>query len=588
MKPTIENLKDSFKVGYDAFINSRLEADRVYNYFHNRQYTDEQLRKIEKKGQPTETYNILKLYARMLLGYYSTVINAIQVTPRKFTDITTAGVLNDLVEYTLQNNNFVSEADKLKLDIILAGIMCCYESVEPTGEFDEFNRPLYEVKLTHIPVQEIVLDPMSRKSDYSDAKFIHRFKWISKEDFETSFGKAKLEEAEAYYNYLNAPDADFAKTYKQGSFTGIYKRFDNYLVVHSIVKDGDRSWSIFWWNDIILDKQEITYRKVKNPYRIQKLYETHQPEYYGIFRELIATQDAINQALLKIQTMVNTQKALVQVESLDGTLAEFEEAFNRVNAIIPVKDIAGVQVINLTREVADQYTIIDNATRRIKEVLGINDAFLGIAYSQDSGKKVQIQQNASIISLKYLSTKIENFYRLLGWDIVNLIQQYFTFHDIIGIADTYNSKRWVEINAPFIAVDKKGRKKYLMEEVIDPETGKPLTDEDGNIVMAPIPTEDTDIAFTKADIKVDSVAYNNEQEQSQTLLDSFLNGNLGNFLMNTNPAGYARAGALALKNMKNKYSPELAEILKQTAEMFEQQQMQAQMMQQQMQQLPQQ
>lgn len=588
MKPTIENLKDSFKIGYEAFRTSRVEVDRVYNYFHNKQYTDMQLHKIKRRGQPAETYNILKLYARLLLGYYQTVINSVQVQPRKYSDIVTASVLNDLVDYTLQNNNFNSEADRLKLDLILGGLMCCYESVEPTGEVDEFNRPLYEIKLTHIPIQEIVLDPMSRKSDYSDAKYIHRFKWISEEDFETSFGQAKLKEAQAYYNYLGEPDADFSTAYKQGSFNGIYKRADNYLVVHSIIKDGDRSWSVFWFDNIILDKQEITYRKVKNPYRIQKLYETREPEYYGIFRELIETQDAINQALLKIQTMVNTQKALVQRDSLDGTLEDFEDAFNRVNAIIPVKDVAGVQVINLTREVADQYTVIDKGLKRIKEVLGINDAFLGIAYSQDSGKKVQIQQQASIISLKYLSTKIENFYRLLGWDIVNLIQQYFTFHDIIGVADTYNSKRWVEINAPFIAVDKKGRKKYLLEEVLDPETGKPLTDEDGNIVMAPIPTVESDIAFVKADIRIDSVAYNNEQEQSQTLLDSFLNGNLGKFLMNTNPAGYARAGSLALKNMKNKYSPELAEILKQTAEMFEQQQMQAQLMQQQAQQLPEQ
>lgn len=577
MKRDIETLKDSFKIGHQAFKKSRQECEKVYRYFHNNQFTDTQLAKLRKRGSPAETYNILKLYARMLLGYYATVINDIQVIPRKFSDTVTASVLNDLVDYTLQSNNFLSEADKLKLDIILGGLMCCYESVEPTGETDEFGRPEFEVKLTHIPIQEIILDPMSRKGDYSDAKFIHRFKWITEEDLKTSFKNSKnLKNLIAYQNFLNIPEAEFSKF--AGDFDNIYKKFDNYLIVHSIVKDGDRSWSIFWSGDYILDEQEITYRKVKNPYRIQRLYETNTPEYYGIFRELLETQDAINQALVKIQQMVNTQKAIVQQDAVEN-LSDFEDAFNRVNAIIPVKDIAGVQIINLTREVGDQYNIIDSATRRIKEILGINDAFLGIAYAQDSGKKVQIQQNASIISLKYLSTKIENFYRLLGWDILNLIQQYFVAHQVVRVADNYNAEKWVEVNAPFIAVDSQGRQRLLLEEAIDPETNKPLTDEDGNIIMSPIPTAETDISFTKADVKVESVSYNNEQEQSQTLLDSFLNGNTGQFLAQLNPAGYARAVALSLKNMRNKYSPELAEIMLQTAQLIEQQQQIMQMQQ---------
>lgn len=579
MKPEIKDLQDSLWIGYNAFKNSRLEAQKVYKYFHNEQYTQVQLHKIRQRGAPAETYNFIKLFSRLLVGYYSSVINHIQVTPRKSSDVITASVLNDLVDYTLGRNNFSTEADKMKLDMMLSGMMCCFESVEPTGKFDEFGRPLYEVKISHVPTMELILDPMSKKSDYSDAKFIHRYKWVSEEDLKNTFSGEAVDKLTANVNSTNIPQADVNFSFPDGLMVGKYRVHNMYLVVHSIIKDKTKSWSVFWSGDYVLDKQEITYRSVKNPYRLQKLYETPTPMFYGIFREIMETQDAVNQALLKIQTMVNTQKALVERDKVEN-LADFETAFNRVNAVIPVKSIAGVQIINLTREVQDQYTIIDNAKMRVKEILGINDSFLGLAYANDSGKKVQIQQNASVVALKYLSTAIENFYRLLGHDMVDLIKQYYIAHDVIAVADTYTSQRWVEINAPFIAVDAKGRQKLLLEEVIDPNTGKPMTDNDGNIVMSPIPTAESEIAFTEADIRVESVAYNNEQEQSEALLNNFLNSNLGTFLMQSNPAGFARAGALALKNMKNKFSPELADILTQTAQIFEQQQMISQALQQ--------
>ena len=549
---------------------SRDEVNKVYAYYHNEQYTQSQLAKIKSNRQPAETYNVIKMYGRLLLGYYQTVINDIKVIARKYSDLTTAGVLNDLVTYVLDTNNFKSEADRLKLDLILSGVMCCYETVEPTGEKDQFGRPKYKILLQHVPVQELVLDPMSKLGDYSDAKYIHRFKWISKEDVEISFGQDKLEKLIAYDNHLGIPDASFEKIYNK-QFQGKWKLHDNYLIVHSIIKDGDKSWSIFWSKDVILDKKEITFRAVKNPYRIQKLYDGYGSEYYGIFREVLSSQDAVNQAILKIQKMVNTEKAIVE-ESAVRNMEEFRNQYERVNAIIPVERLTGINIINMNQQIADQYNIIDKALERIQRILGINDSFLGLAYSGDSGKKVQIQQQASITSLKYLSTKIENFYRMLGRDVMQLIQQYFIASDVVSIADDIVAQRWVEINAPFLAKDKKGNPKYLLEEVVDPDTGEPLTTEDGNILLAPIPSHDTDISFTDAEIRVDSVAYNDDREQSQLLLDSLVNGSSGQFLMQTNPAGFAQLVALSVKNMKLQVSPEIIKIYEQTGQLIQQQQ----------------
>ena len=567
MKVDIETLKDSFKIGYEAFEESREEAKKVMDYYHNRQYTDEQLCILTNRGQPAETFNVIKLFTRMLLGYYSTVVNTVRVTPTKESSVITAAILGDFVDYTFRNNNFNAEGDKIKFDAIMSGLMCSYQDVKDSGEKDEFGRPIYKIVTHHVPSLEVVLDPMSTLEDYSDARFIHRFKWVSKEAAIKQFGKAKVDKLDAYENFLNAEEAEFSFQFGH-EFQGRYKVFDNYLIVHSIIEDdSERVWSVFWSGEEILDKKELTYKEVKFPYRIHKVHPSNKAEYYGIFREIVATQDAINQALIKIQLMINTQKAFIQDGAVEN-MANFVDQFNRVNAVIPVKDLSGIRIENLTREVLDQYTVIDKALDRVQRVLSINDSFLGMAYASDSGAKVKLQQNASVMALRYLTSKVEQFYRLLGWDIVNLIKQYYTAHQVIRVADEYEGNKWLEINKPAMIptgqVDPQTgqpQMRPVFMEVTDPASEAPILDEDGNYIMAPIPTRDTEIAFTEAEVDVASIAYNDEDEKSQVVLDQFINGPLGNMLSQVDPIGYFTAGSLAVRNTKTKYSLELSNIL---------------------------
>lgn len=583
MKVDIDTLRDTFKISYDAFESSRIEAMEVYDLYHNRQYTDQQLTILENRGQPKETFNVIKWMSRLLLGYYSTVVNEVKVNPEQEDDIIKAAVMNDVVSYTFKDNNFNAEGDAIKLDCMLSGMMCSYIDVLATGDTDKFGRPKYRIKMHHIPILEIAPDPMSTLEDYSDAKYIHRFKWLSEEDVKAQWGEAKLKELDAYDNHLNIDEAEFEYSYN-GQFTGYYKTYDNYLIVHTIMEDDNgRSWSVYWSGDTILSKKEMTFRKVKSHYRIHKLHTSNRAEYYGIFREVTETQHAINQALIKIQLLVNTKMAFVEEGSVEN-LADFKDAFNRVNAVIEVKDLQGIKIESLSKEIVDQYEIINNALNRIQRLLSINDSFLGMAYASDSGAKVKLQQNASMVALRYMTAKIEQFYNLLGWDIVNLVTQYYTANDMFRIADSYEGFRWVEINKPVEVptgrVDPQTgvpETQTVFEEVLDPDNNEPIVNDKGEIVLAPIPTLDTDIAFTKADIEIASVSYNDEDEKNQMLLEQVLNGSAGQILSQVNPAGYFKMSSLAIRNTKSKYSLEISKIFEDTANMLNPQQQQAMM-----------
>lgn len=573
MKATIKDLKDSFKIGYEAYERSRKEANEAWDLYHNRHYTDEQLAILANRGQPAETFNVIKLFARMLVGYYSTIVNTVVISPTNPRDIDTASILNDTVNNVFVENRFDIEGDTIKLGGMISGLLCSYTNVRDTGRKDTFGRPINQIDTHHVPDSELVLDPMSLMDDYSDARFLHRFKWITEDEVRRTFGKKAADELVAYYNHLNIDEADFEFNYGD-SYTGYYRVFNNYLIVHSVVEDENgKSYSCFWCGDKMLKKEEITFKKTRWPYRVQRIHSSDRTEYYGIFREVLESQRALNQAVLSIQLMVNSDKAFVETNAVDN-IDEFTSAFNRVNAVIPVKKLAGIKIEKLSGEIQNQYLIVDRSLDRIQRVLGINDSFLGMAFASDSGRKVKLQQNATIMSLRYVTSRIESFYTSLGYDIANLASQYYHANQMIMIADEVVGQRWIEINQPMMefsgqmGTDGQPIMQPILLPLTDPANGEIMTDEEGNIILAPVSEEGTDFSFLDFQIRVESNSYNDEDEKAQLLLETVMSGQVGQMVSQVNPAGFFQMAALSIKSTKTKYSPNMATILEQTAQML--------------------
>lgn len=571
MKAKIRHLKDSFQVGYEAFEESRKEADMIWDLYHNRHYTDEQKAILANRGQPAETFNVIKLFARMLVGYYSTIVNTVVISPTNPRDIDTAATLNDVVENVFEDNRFDIEGDTIKLGGMVSGLLCAYTNVVDTGARDNFNRPINKVVTHHIRDSELVLDPMSVKDDYSDARYIHRFRWLSEDAVRKTFGVKVLDKLDSHYNFLNIDEAEFTFNYGE-PFTGYYKVFDNYLIVHTVMEDDvGQSWSCFWSGDFMLRKEKITFKEARWPYRVQKLHASDKTEYYGIFREIRESQHALNQAVIKIQLMVNSEKVLVEDGSVEN-IDDFKDAYNRVTGVIPVTSLSGIKVEKLSKEIQDQYIIIDRSLDRIQRVLGINDSFLGMAFASDSGRKVKLQQNATIMSLRYITARIESFYKSLGMDIAKLVKQYYTANQILMVTDQVVGERWTEVNKPIeeftgqFAPDGTPIMQPVLLPMTDPASGEIMEDKEGNIILAPVSDEGTDFSFLDFQLRIEANSYNDEDEKAQLMLETVMSGAVGQMMMQANPSGFLQMAALSIKSMKTKYSPDIVRVLEETAQ----------------------
>tara|TARA_R110000851_G_scaffold14313_5_gene48503 strand:+ start:13281 stop:15107 length:1827 start_codon:yes stop_codon:yes gene_type:complete len=570
MQATIEDLRDSFKIGYEAFEASRKESNDIWDLYHNRHYTQDQLAVLERRGQPAETFNVVKLFARMLVGYYSTIVNTVVASPINPRDVDNATLLNDTIANVFEDNRFDILGDQIKLAGLVSGVLVCEVTVEDTGVRDAFGRPVNRVNYESVDDAQVVFDPSSTQDDYSDAAFLHRFKWLTEDNVIRTYGKAAMDKLTAYHNFLDIDEADFDFNYGY-EYTGYYRVFNNYLIVHTVMEDTEgKRWSCHWSGTVMLSKKEITLQDCRWPYRVQFLHSSNVTEYYGIFREIAESQRAINQALIKLQLMVNSEKAFVEEGAVDN-IDDFTTNFNRVNAVIEVKELAGIKIEQLSREILDQYTVIDKALDRIQRVLGVNDSFLGMAYASDSGRKVKLQQSATIMSLRYITARIESFYRSLGEDTAKLIRQYYTANQVLMVADEVVGQRWVELNKPmteFVQGPNGPMEQPILLPETDPANDEILEDEEGNIIMAPVNEFETELKYMDFVIRIDAAAYNDEDEKAQLMLETVMSGQVGQMMSQVNPAGFFKMSALAMKSMKTKYSPEIVRVLNETAQML--------------------
>ena len=568
--PLLMACRDSYKVSNQAYEGSILEGKETINLYHNRQYTEAQLATIAENGQPAETFNVIKMMANAMIGYMDTVVNTINVEPRYMGSSATALLLNDITEVTLDVNDFEVSNKKVKLDGLLTGLMVMYEEVVDTGMTDKYSRPINEVKLSHIPSWQVRIDPMSSLGDYSDAGFISHFKWLREDELRELFDDEKIDKLTAYHNFLDGdPEADYAREYVAGHESGRYKEYDNFLIVKTVIRFEGKIWSVIWSDDYILEQVDISANSVRFPYRITKMSDSDISEYYGPFRDITETQKAINQALLQIQLLSNTSKAFVEDNSVED-VEEFKELFYRVNAVIPVQDLQGIRVEDMSKDIMQQYSIIDQALTRIKSVLGINDSFLGQSYASDSGRKVAMQTQSSASQMSPVTDKIAYMFKLIGQDVVNLIQQYYTAEQIFRIADPLNADHYVEINKPIqmptgqITPEGELVTSLVWTEELD-DKGVPMEDKDGAIMMTPLTEPDTTIQFSEVDIKVVSSNTQNADERNQLLFETFVNGPAGQILMQTNPAAFLRTLAMMVSEFGTKHATEIARLLMDTA-----------------------
>lgn len=602
---SIDNLRNLAQWSHRIYQKSYVEAVKAHNYYHGDQLSQFRMDTLDEAGIPYQKKNLVKKFTNLITGRATTIVNTTVVKAQREQDVELATILNNIVNFDYRRNAFdTDQGREVYKQGILTGLFSVLRHPVDTGERDEFRRPVWGNLIEYVPAYQLILDPNSDRFDYSDAEWVMRVQWLSENQMKKSFPDINLDDYDRGTNTIQGDVANYLDA-SDGTISDEYcSRADMFNVVHTVIVDGettnnneekiDKVWSIYWCGDKEIKREEISYRDVKFPYLIFKLHsEDRRNDFYGLYRDCFPHQDSVNDGMLSLHHLLNTGKWFVGPGAFEDIQQAGIEATSPNVRFIQVKDMSQIKDAVTQQDVNNQLAIIQFHEEAFESQLGVNQAFLGAASPGDSGRKLQIQKEATITALNPTEGRLQQFYRQLTRDLCAFISQYYTFHQVYNVSDKELVDRFIEINKPVeILVDSRnnepidiqetpqgffingqpateqllneiqqfGEMQVQFERVKDPASGKEITDDKGNPIFAPIPTRGTEIRYFRHNIIVDTAVYDNEREVANSFAMNFYNGAGGQLVAQMNPKAYLLGLAKLARGLKTHATNEVAEV----------------------------
>ena len=550
VKASIDELIRVANVSKERYSDSRAEAEELWKLYDGEHYTDAQCKALMRRGSPVEYKSVFTQLAQAIQGYFQKVQVRTVIQPRGTNmDNRTTQVHQAYLDYVKSISDFPSIQGEVILDSLLSGLAVVEYDVYPTSMKDEFGMVINDIKIKPVPANQVMLDPNSVEYDYSDALYIHRWKWVGQRYIRQMFGSTWLSKLTS--RHIAVEGFDDTEFYEDDKQTDLWADEDRFFIMETQYRLPNGKIERIFWHDRYVLKREIlptqifTYRPVK--FKVERA--TNQ--YYGDFKLIKGNQIALNQAIVTLQGILNGFKVIAQEGSVGQQhKREFNDALYTPNQVAYVNNVNGIMIHNLQPQAQTQKEKIVFSNQAMFEVLGLNPAFLGFGDASSSGRKVGLQQNAAINSLTRLDTHLKRWNKYVVLDIMHLASVYKNAHEYITLTDEFNQQAQIEVNQPEV----------LRMNVGDTVQYVPHTIKGKDGIVRYKTYGGTGLDELQADVEIFTSDMNGSESVDAVMLDQLLNGMAGQALMNANPAAYFYAMSLKLKNLKTKHSEEIAQI----------------------------
>ncbi len=555
--------QEQFKESLVVYTGSLAGGQKVKQYMEGNHYSDKQIAELKTMRRIAESYNVLLKTKRQLAGYFDEVVTTAIAKALKPDETVSSLLHNEMYAYTKRISKWDSKRTMLINDLLDTGL--CVPSLEviPTEEKDDLGRTIFDVKIQRKDPKHYLLDSKSKEPDYSDAKWIAEWSWESFDTCVDLYGRAKvglLQSDHSDYQGDLLPSTSEYRQYQDMNNFQYWTDGQDFLIIKTFTKAKDGSISIIHWHGDLELKTEYIDARTFPQIPITLLRESETNAYYSLYRELIPSQDAINQALLQFQLLINSNRVIVDNTAItDKDLASFAKKVKMVNEVLQVKKLTGVRIDSLSADARMQIDRLHTSIQFIMDTIGINEAFGGQSKAGDSGRKFEGQRSASESTLKYIFTPINLMHEELLRKTIHYNSVYKQATEAVRFLSDFNQERWVVVNEPFFM-----------------PTGN--INDDGSLEVEPIKKEIknkntgnweveyvNEKAMTLRDIAIEceiyTAPYNDTDEIERVYLESMLNGITGQLLANSSPASVLYIQGLLTKHMKTRNSEKVAKML---------------------------
>lgn len=484
----------------DGFFQSSLEdIETAWDYFEGRQFSDEEMEILNQRGQPATVINKTRVSVELVMGIYDKTRMDPMLLPRGTgdDDWMAAQGLTHGCRYVEDCNYTTSHLRNVFRDVLVGGLGWMETGLNP----DPTQEDLWEA---YVDWRDIRMDPLSRRPDYSDARYCFRVKWMDLDEAKALLPehKAKLDEvagdmqlaklmgnsvagADDYLSVSEMKGAmwrpnDWIDTthnrvlllecwyYEWDTASFIRDKRTGRVVEYDPKNMGDAETALLMGGvtgvlpvEILRDRPFKRCRKAllagphlledeASPYRHNRIpfipfwgwrdWKSGYP--VGLVRTLRDPQDAANKALSKLILALSTNQVTMEKGAGDAEILRKEASLPNGFMVVERNSLKEGRFALHRNEVSAQgHQAVFELFHRVSSDMAGGLELQGLQSNAESGRAIALRQEQGNTTL---STVFENFKfgkRLLVEERVGLIQQYWTDEKYLAITEVMDPDR---------------------------------------------------------------------------------------------------------------------------------------------------
>lgn len=475
----------------DRQADNRAQQALDDDFYDNNQWTDEERRILEDRGQIPLVYNVISTTVNWMIGTERRGRTEFRVLPRRADGSRAAELKTQFMKYIADVNNSEFASSVAFQEAVKVGIGWLESGVQSTID----SEPVFDRAETW---RNMLWDSASVEYDISDARYLMRHKWVDQDiaiamkasrkdvvragsseniDGFDDLGDEFMDSQEDYYalgggsgrsaeNYVavSRPRVRLVEVWftlptetmrlRGGEFAG--EIFDKYSPAHvEEVQSGNaelftsvmmRMHVALMTADGFIHVSESPYRHNRFPFTPIWCYRRAKDRLpYGIIRGLRDIQTDVNKRASKALHILSTNKTIMDKGAVDD-LDKFEEEASRPDAII-VKNPGKELTMNADRDLAAGHLeLMSRDISMIQQASGVTDESLGRTTNAVSGKAITARQDQGALATAAIFDNYRLSRKLHGEKMLSIIEQFASEEKQFRITNARGTPTYVTIN----------------------------------------------------------------------------------------------------------------------------------------------
>ena len=414
------------------------QAKEWYGYYNGDQWTSDEMSELRDRGQAVTTYNHIAPAIDSIIGGERQNRPEIKMVGRTPDDEQIAQVKTELYNYISDNTNTDDELDKQILDVMVTGRGWMYIFPDVAG--DEFK----DIRHTHIDYRDMFIDPLSKKDDLSDARYVHQAVYTDADVIKEQFPKFKAEEDSNVTQFGSFEDSSEDEMWFE------HQSRKRPRLISTWFRDEEGTISVVVWV-----KGQVLYFK-KNPYTMND-YPVSVMTYkrnldnkpYGLVKAMVSPQDEVNKRHSKALHYLNARQIIAEEDAFVDS-NDAKKTLARPDGITLVRDgvlaEGRLQVVDNTVLANAHVQLMEHAKSEVMALVGINASYVGQGGQYESAKGAAQNTSAAQNTLVPFLNKIRIMRHRLAKVTMSLVSDFYTDERLVRILNPQGGYAFMPVN----------------------------------------------------------------------------------------------------------------------------------------------